>query len=95
LAVLPNVPTVAETVPGYELTGWQGFWAPAGTPDAIVRRLNAAIVKVVHQPAMQARIEQLGYEPLGSSPKEMADRIHRELAQWTTMVRQANLSLDQ
>jgi tripartite-type tricarboxylate transporter receptor subunit TctC len=95
LAVLPNVPTVAETVPGYELTGWQGFWAPAGTPDAIVRRLNAAIVKVVHEPEMKARIEQLGYEPLGSSPKQMAERIHRELDQWTTMIKQANLSLDQ
>jgi tripartite-type tricarboxylate transporter receptor subunit TctC len=95
LAVLPNVPTVAETVPGYELTGWQGFWAPAGTPDAIVQRLNAAIVKVVHAPEMKARIEQLGYEPLGSSPKQMAERIHRELDQWTTIIKQANLSLDQ
>ncbi|WP_186332197.1 Bug family tripartite tricarboxylate transporter substrate binding protein [Bordetella genomosp. 13] len=95
LAVLPEVPTVAETVPGYEMTGWQGFWAPAGTPAHIVQRLNTAIVKVVRQGDMRARIEQLGYEPLGSSPQEMADRIHRELQHWTDMARQANLSLDQ
>lgn len=95
LAVLPDVPTVAETVPGYELSGWQGFWAPAGTPPAIVNRLNAAIVKVIHAPEMQKKIQELGYEPLGSSPKEMADRIHTELASWTTLIKQANIVIEQ
>jgi tripartite-type tricarboxylate transporter receptor subunit TctC len=95
LAVLPDVPTVAETVPGYELTGWQGVWAPTGTPPAIVQRLNAAIVKVINKPELQKGIKDLGYEPLGSSPKEMADRIHRELAEWTGIIKQANISIDQ
>ncbi|GAA5234577.1 tripartite tricarboxylate transporter substrate binding protein [Verticiella sediminum] len=95
LPVLPDVPTVAETVPGYELTGWQGFWAPVGTPPEIVQRLNAAIVKVIHAPQMQERIRQLGYEPLGTTPQEMADRIHRELQQWGGIIQEANLSLDQ
>lgn len=94
LEILPDVPTVAETVPGYELTGWQGFWAPAGTPDEIVRKLNAAIVKVIHSDAMQKRIRDLGYEPLGSTPEEMAQRIHTELKQWGDIIREANLSLD-
>ena len=94
LAILPDVPTVAETVPGFEMTGWQGFWAPAGTPPAIVQRLNAAIVKVVRAPEMQARILELGYEPLGSSPKEMADRIHSELQEWTTILKQANITIE-
>jgi tripartite-type tricarboxylate transporter receptor subunit TctC len=95
LAVLPDVPTVAETVPGYEMTGWQGLWAPAGTPEAIIHKLNAAMIKVISQPDMQKRIEELGYEPLGTSPEEMAKRIHAELAQWTGIVKQENLSLDQ
>jgi tripartite-type tricarboxylate transporter receptor subunit TctC len=95
LAVLPDVPTVAETVPGYEMTGWQGFWAPAGTPPAIVQRLNAAIVKVIHTPEMQKRISELGYEPLGSSPKEMADRIRTELVMWSGIVKQANIVIEQ
>ncbi|ANN80488.1 hypothetical protein BAU07_13700 [Bordetella flabilis] len=94
LAVLPDVPTVAETVPGYEMTGWQGLWAPAGTPDAIVRQLNAAMVKVIHAPEMQKRIQELGYEPVGSTPGEMAARIHSELQQWAGIVKQANLKLD-
>ncbi len=95
LAILPDVPTVAETVPGYELTGWQGLWAPVGTPPAIVQRLNAAIVKVIRSPEMQKRIQELGYEPLGSSPKEMADRIRIETVQWTGIVKQANISLEE
>jgi tripartite-type tricarboxylate transporter receptor subunit TctC len=95
LAVLPDVPTVAETVPGYEMVGWQGLWAPAGTPDAIVKKLNAVMVKVIHEPAMQKRIADLGYEPLGTTPKEMADRIHAELQQWTGIVKQEHLSLDE
>lgn len=95
LAVLPNVPTVAETVPGYEMVGWQGLWAPAGTPDAIVKKLNAVMVKVIHEPAMQKRIADLGYEPLGSTPAQMADRIHTELQQWTGIVKQEHLSLDE
>jgi tripartite-type tricarboxylate transporter receptor subunit TctC len=95
LAVLPDVPAVAETIPGYEMTGWQGLWAPAGTPAPIVQRLNAAMVKVIHEPAMRRRIEELGYEPLGSTPGEMASRIHSELQQWAGIIKQANLTLDQ
>lgn len=95
LAVLPDVPTVAETVPGYEMIGWQGFWAPAGTPQTIVQQLNAAMVKVIHKPGIQKRILELGYEPLGSSPEEMASRIRTELQEWTALLKQANISLDQ
>jgi tripartite-type tricarboxylate transporter receptor subunit TctC len=95
LAVLPDVPTVAETVPGYELTGWQGFWAPKGTSPEIVEKLNKAIVNVINSPQMQERIVQLGYEPLGTTPKEMADRIHSELAQWSKIIQDSNLSLEQ
>ena len=95
LAVLPDVPTVAETIPGYELTGWQGLWAPAGTPAAVIQRVNAAMVKVIQSPEMQKRIQDLGYEPLGSSPKEMADRIRSELAQWTLLLKQTNITLEQ
>jgi tripartite-type tricarboxylate transporter receptor subunit TctC len=92
--VLPDVPTVAETVPGYEMVGWHGFWVPAGTSPEIVRKLNAAMVKVIHSPDMQKAIKELGYEPLGTSSKEMADRIHKEIAEWTGIIKQANIVLD-
>ncbi|CAN1525089.1 PBP2_Bug27 domain containing protein [Burkholderiaceae bacterium] len=95
LAVLPDVPTVAETVPGYELVGWQGMWATAGTPAAIIQRVNAAMVSVIQSPEMQKRILDLGYEPLGSSPKDMAERIRVELAEWTQTLKQANITLEQ
>ena len=54
----------------------------------------AAIVKVIHAPEMQKRITDLGYEPLGSTPKEMADRIHQETADWTRIIKQADITLD-
>ncbi len=53
------------------------------------------MIKVINAPDMQKRIKELGYEPLGSSPDEMAKRIHAELEQWTRIVKQENLSLDQ
>ncbi|HEY9281440.1 MAG TPA: tripartite tricarboxylate transporter substrate binding protein [Eoetvoesiella sp.] len=91
---LPNVPTVAETLPGYEVVGWQGMWAPAGTPEPIITKLNAAMVKVIKMPEIQKRIEDLGYEPLGTTPKVMADRIKKETAEWTKVIKDANIKLD-
>lgn len=94
LAVLPNVPTVAETLPGYEMIGWQGIWAPMGTPKPIIEKLNAAIVEIIKTPDMQKRILDLGYEPLGSTAEEMASRIRKETAEWATLIKSANISLD-
>jgi tripartite-type tricarboxylate transporter receptor subunit TctC len=94
LAVLPGVPTVAESIPGYEMVGWQGFWAPVGTPPAIQQRLNTAIVKVIRSPEMQKRIIELGYEPLGSTPKAMADRIRKETVEWTKIIKSSDITLD-
>lgn len=95
LAVLPDVPTVAETVPGYQMVGWQGVWAPKGTPAPIIARLNAALVKVVHTPAISQRIADLGYETRGTSPQEMAQVIRDETAQWTSLIKAQHISLEQ
>lgn len=94
LAVLPNVPTVAETLPGYEMIGWQGVWAPMGTPKPIIEKLNAAIVEIIKTAEMQKRILDLGYEPLGSTAEEMTARIRKETAEWATLIKSANISLD-
>jgi len=94
LAVLPDVPTVAETLPGYSIVGWQGVWAPAGTPQAIIQILNTAIVKVIARPDIAQRIRELGYEPLSSSPRQMAERIRKETAEWTETIRRAGITLD-
>jgi tripartite-type tricarboxylate transporter receptor subunit TctC len=92
---LPDVATVAETLPAYEMVGWHGMWAPAGTDPLIVEKLSVALAKVIRRPDVRRAIRDLGVEPTGSTPKEMADRIHREIAEWTVIVRQANITLEQ
>lgn len=70
LSLLPDLPTVAESgVPGYQSSSWYGILAPAGTPPAIVGRLNAALVKVVAQPDVREALAREGADPVGSSPQ--------------------------
>jgi tripartite-type tricarboxylate transporter receptor subunit TctC len=87
LAVLPDVPTLAETVlPGMEMSAWQGVVLPAGTPQAIVQRLNAELRRVLaHEETRQKLIAQ-GTEILGSTPEEYAAYLRSELARWSKVV---------
>src|SRR5205085_2110490 len=80
---LPNVPPVAETVPGYEAMQWYGLVAPAGTPPAIVERVNAEALKALGSREMKERLAIDGAEPLGTAPGEFAAFIRRELDKWT------------
>ncbi|MGZ9014635.1 MAG: tripartite tricarboxylate transporter substrate binding protein, partial [Burkholderiales bacterium] len=65
--VLPDLPAIAEFVPGYELTGWQAILAPAGTPPAIVNTLSGEIAKIMRAPDVRARLGSLGADPIGST----------------------------
>ena len=87
LAVLPEVPTLAETVlPGMEMSAWQGVVLPAGTPQPIVQRLNAELRRVLaHEETRQKLIAQ-GTEILGSTPEEYAAYLRGELARWSKVV---------
>ncbi|MEI7445258.1 MAG: tripartite tricarboxylate transporter substrate binding protein [Burkholderiales bacterium] len=87
LALLPDVPTLAETVlPGMEMSAWQGVMLPAGTPQPIVQRLNAEIRKVLaHEETRQKLIAQ-GTEILGSTPEEYAAYLRSELGRWSKVV---------
>jgi tripartite-type tricarboxylate transporter receptor subunit TctC len=93
-ALVPEVPTVAETVPGYEVIGWYGLAAPRGTPGDIVSRLNAETTKALQTPEFQERIAALGAEAAGSTPQEF-DRFRRaETAKLRKAVKAANLHRD-
>jgi tripartite-type tricarboxylate transporter receptor subunit TctC len=90
----PNVATIAETLPGIYADTWMGLAAPPGTPKAIVDKVSAAIAQGFHEPEVQARILALQARPLGSTPDEMRDLIHRSLEQWAPVIEAAHITLD-
>ena len=92
---LPEVPTIAETVaPGYGAYGWTGLCAPAGTPEAIIRRVNADVGGVLRQPALQARFIELGGTAAPGTPEDFSAFVRQEIAQWREVARIANVRLE-
>lgn len=95
LAALPDVPTIAETgLTGYEANSWYGILAPAGTPQAIVQKLNAAIDKVLEMPEVRKRLDSEGAEIVGGSPELFADYIKQQKQEMGEIVSKAGLSLN-
>lgn len=86
LAVLPNVPTIGATLPGYEVLSVQGIGAPKGTAPDIVERLQAAVGAALREPALQNRFAELGIEPFGNGPSEFARLIVDETQKWAKVV---------
>jgi tripartite-type tricarboxylate transporter receptor subunit TctC len=91
---IPEVPTMVEAgVPGFELTGWLGLFAPAGTPRPVVDRLYQAMAKAIEQ--TQQRFPALGYEPVGSTPDEFAARFKSDIALYARVIRDAKIPLQE
>lgn len=93
-ALLPEVPTVAETLPGYEIQGWFALLAPTRTPQPLIRDYNAALNEVVNDPAFLARLSQLGASAVTGSPAAANDYIQTEISRWGGVIRSAKISLD-
>jgi tripartite-type tricarboxylate transporter receptor subunit TctC len=93
LATLPDVPPVAETLPGFEAYEWQGVFVPAGTPPEIVAKLNAGLNEVVRQPDVVARLAQLNVETRANTPDEFRAFVAAEMEKWGKVVREANIKL--
>jgi len=91
-ALLPAVPTVAETLPGYEVGNWYALLGPKGLPEPIVARLNAAMRGVLSDPEVLSHMARHGVEPLPSSPDELARFIRDETAKWAPIVRRSGAS---
>ena len=85
----PEIPTVAETVPGFEATTWFALFAPAGTPKPVVDRLNAEVLRVFRLPEVAERLKTLGLEPVLSSPEELAAYQASEITKWTKVVKES------
>ena len=82
-------------MPGYEVTSWQGIFAPAGTPQAIVARLNAEIVKILNMPDVRERLEQSGHRAgRPTLPAEFAAFQKAEIAKWAKVVKEGKVKID-
>jgi tripartite-type tricarboxylate transporter receptor subunit TctC len=93
--LLPNVPTLAESgVANYQVSSWNGLAAPAGTPDAIIRRIHAEAVKALNDPAVKERLSAQGAELAGTTPAEYEAFVRAETEKWTRLVEQAGIKLD-
>ena len=92
---VPDVPTIAEAgVPGFEASTWHGVLVPAGTPVAIVDRLNAEINRTLQQADVRDRLAALGAEIVGGTPKEFADHIQREIPKWAMVIKIAGVQVE-
>ena len=94
LKAYPDIPAIAETVPGYYNTGWWGIVAPAGTPKAIVARLNAIMNKALTAPETLQRFEKNGLEVATTTPQGFHDMIRSDLQMWKKLIKDAKISVD-
>src|SRR5690606_26930690 len=93
--LLPDVPTLSESgFTGFQSYDWNGMFAPAGTPDDIVARLQREMKAVLEEPEIQARLKELGLEPIGSTPTEFKAFLIEQIEQSKNIVKQANIVLE-
>ena len=88
---MPSVPAVAETVPGFEVAPWYGFFVPAGTPPAVVAKISADVRKVIASDEVQQALRKRGIDPVTNSPQEFAAFVRADLAKWTKIVKDAGV----
>ena len=91
---MPDLPAVAETLPGFEVVPWAGFVAPAGVPPRIVTQLNAGLNRALSVQSVRDRLTDLGLEPRGGTPEEFSQFVQSEVAKWTDVAKRANVRLD-
>jgi tripartite-type tricarboxylate transporter receptor subunit TctC len=91
---LPNVPTVADTVPGYEASAFFGLGVPKGTPKEIVNLINKHVNEALKDPKILAKLKDLGGIPIGGSPEDFGKIVTTETAKWEKVVKAANLSVN-
>lgn len=89
--LMPDVPTVGETVPGFEVVHWYGIWGPKGIPQSIVTLWNREVARVVHDPAMVKRLEASGIDPAGGPPSQLRNLIASDIKRWNNVIQVAHI----
>jgi len=93
-ALMPELPTIADTLPGYETVAWFGVLAPAGTPPDIVNKLSVEIGKIARSPEMREKLVAMGAEPVGGTPEEFKAVIDRDIAKWKPLAQKVGIKVD-
>ena len=93
-AAVPEVPTIAETIPGFECVNWYAMLAPAKTPSAIIGKMNAEMVKMIADPPFAQKLIDVGSEPQSSTPAELRAYMRKESDRWARVIKEANLKLE-
>ena len=93
-ALLKDVPTVAETLPGYEMSVWYAVFGPAGMPPELVTRLNAEINKALAVPEVRSRMDAMGVELVNSTPEQLAETLKRDTARYAKVIHELGIKLD-
>jgi len=94
LAAIPDMPAMAEALPGFEVVGWYGVIGPANMPGPLVARLNDELVKILNQPDVRGRIESDGSEPVGSAPEDFRRFMRADMDKWAKLVKESGAKLD-
>lgn len=92
--LLPELPTIGETLAGYSASGWYGLFAPAATPKAVIARLNGEVVKILRMPEVVQRLSGQGAEPAGNTPEEFTAFVRGEIDKWANLVKAAKMKTD-
>jgi tripartite-type tricarboxylate transporter receptor subunit TctC len=94
VSVVPDIPTIAETVPGFDVFSWFGFFVPAKTPPDVIAKINADTNAALAWPAVKTRFEELGANPKGSTPAELAAFLQSEIAKWGPVIQEAKIRVE-
>jgi tripartite-type tricarboxylate transporter receptor subunit TctC len=94
VAIVPDIPTIAETVPGFDVFSWFGFFVPARTPQDVIAKINADTNAALGYASVKSRFEELGAVPKGSTPAELAAFLQSEIAKWGPVIREAKIRVD-
>ena len=92
--LFPDVPTVAETLPGFEAINWSGIVAPAGTPPATVAKINGVLVRMLRDADVKEKLAREGADPVGSTPEQFTNFVRTEIVKWTRVVKETGATLD-
>ena len=90
---LPDMPTIAETLPGFEAVAWYAISAPPGTPKNITDKINADVNEALRQPELQDRLKKLSAETFGGSVEKTAKYLQEEVTRWDNVIKAANIKL--